>query len=311
MITVASYLRGIPPGNKNPEKPSLLNNFIEGVKKTGDQGIVVNDYIPRDVDVAVIQGYVHKDSKNTPHLKLRKDVCEKQYQEGKRTIIADSNLFLYADPNNTQSYLRYSYDGVFPNTGEYCNDDPDPARWDQIQRDLNINLKPWRIGRGNHILLCCQRNGGWSMGGKLIVPWVQETVKEIRQVTDRPIILRFHPGDKKNVDHMRALSQLRRTHNVQFSQSTNILSDLRKAHALISYNSSPGVVSAIEGVPTFVLDPEHSQAAGVSHHSLLELESPREFDREKWIQQIAQMHWRLDELKSGKAWQHMKHWARK
>ena len=31
---------------------------------------------------------------------------------------------------NTKTFLRYSYDGIFPNTGEYCNDTPNPERWD-------------------------------------------------------------------------------------------------------------------------------------------------------------------------------------
>lgn len=35
MITVAAYMKGIPPGNKNPEKPAIIKNFIEGVNNSG------------------------------------------------------------------------------------------------------------------------------------------------------------------------------------------------------------------------------------------------------------------------------------
>jgi len=92
-ITVASYLLGIPPGNTNPEKPQIIVNFIEGVWACGDKGQIVCDYTPVDVDVAVVQGFVHPNSKNSPHLNLRKSVFEKQQQNGKRSIIVDSNLF--------------------------------------------------------------------------------------------------------------------------------------------------------------------------------------------------------------------------
>lgn len=308
-LKVASYLMGIPPGNTNPEKPAIIVNFIEGVWKSGDQGTIVTDYTPVDADVAVVQGYVHPGSKNVPHLNLRKAVFEKQQREGKRSIIVDSNLFLYADPGNTRGYLRYSYDGIFPNTGEYCNANPDPARWDLISKNLNLTLKPLKKNGGD-ILICCQRDGGWSMGDNKLMPWLVKTIAQVKKHTDRKIVVRFHPGDKGILNHKRALARYRLT-NVIVTHNDNILQDFKTAHAVINYNSSPAVAAAIEGIPTFVLDPKHSQAAEVSHYDLSELENIREFNRELWVQRMAQMHWSLDELKDGTAWQHLRKWAKK
>jgi len=306
-ISVASYLMGIPPGNTNPEKPAIIVNFIEGVWRAGDEGSIVTDYNPINADVAVVQGFVHPGSKNSKHLNLRKEVFEKQQRDNKRSIIVDSNLFLSYDSGNTKKYLRYSYDGIFPTTGEYCNTNPDPARWQKISNELGISLKdPSRTGK--YILLCCQRDGGWSMDGQPLMPWVVHTIQTIRKFTDRIIMVRFHPGDKNRVQHIRALQRYR-LQGVSPSVSDNLLSDLKSAYAVINYNSSPAVVAAIEGVPTFVLDPQRSQAAEVSHHKLNDLENIKEFDREKWIQKMAQMHWTLDELKDGTAWRHLRQWA--
>ena len=306
-IKVASYLMGIPPGNTNPEKPAIIVNFIEGVWKCGDEGTIVTDYNAVDADVAVVQGFVHPGSKNSPHLNLRKNVFEKQNRDGKRSIIVDSNLFLSYDPSNSKKYLRYSFDGVFPTTGEYCNQNPNPQRWDKLSNDIGIRLKPIQKN-GTYILICCQRDGGWSMDGKPLLPWLIKTIKEIQRYSDRQIIVRFHPGDKNRPQHLRSLARYR-IQGVGASNSDNLLLDLKNAHAVISYNSSPGVVSAIEGVPTFVLDPARSQAAEVSHHSLKDLENILEFDRETWIKKMAQMHWTLDELKTGEAWRHLRKWA--
>ena len=306
-IKVASYLMGIPPGNTNPEKPAIIVNFIEGVWKCGDEGTIVTDYNPVDADVAVVQGFVHPGSKNSPHLNLRKNVFEKQNRDGKRSIIVDSNLFLSYDPSNSKKYLRYSFDGVFPTTGEYCNQNPNPQRWDKLSNDIGIRLKPMQKN-GAYILICCQRDGGWSMDGKPLLPWLIKTIKEIQRYSDRQIIVRFHPGDKNRAQHLRSLARYR-IKGVGASNSDNLLLDLKNAHAVISYNSSPGVVSAIEGIPTFVLDPSRSQAAEVSHHSLKELEKITVFDRESWIRKMAQMHWTLDELKTGEAWKHLRKWA--
>ena len=308
-ISVDSYLMGIPPGNTNPEKPAIIVNFIEGVWRAGDEGSIVTDYNPINADVAVVQGFVHPGSKNSKHLNLRKEVFEKQQRDNKRSIIVDSNLFLSYDSGNTKKYLRYSYDGIFPTTGEYCNTNPDPARWQKISNELGISLKdPSRTGK--YILLCCQRDGGWSMDGQPLMPWVVHTIQTIRKFTDRIIMVRFHPGDKGRVQHIRALQRYR-LQGVSPSVSDNLLSDLKSAYAVINYNSSPAVVAAIEGVPTFVLDPQRSQAAEVSHHKLNDLENIKEFDREKWIQKMAQMHWTLDELKDGTAWRHLRQWATK
>ena len=306
-LKVASYLMGIPPGNKNPEKPKIIVNFIEGVWAAGDKGQIVCDYTPIEADVAVVQGFVHPGSKTGQHLTLRKAVFDKQQRDGKRSIIVDSNLFLFADKGNSNQFLRYSYDGVFPNTGEYCNDNPDPARWDLISSRLGIKLKP-RQTTGNNILICCQRDGGWSMDGIQLMPWLIKTIQQIRKHSDRTVVVRFHPGDKGILNHKRMLARYRLA-NVQVSHSDHILQDFAASYCVINYNSSPTIAAAIEGIPTIVLDPTNSQAAEVSHHKLADIETLKEFDREKWIHKMAQMHWTLDELKDGTAWKHLRKWA--
>ena len=50
-------------------------------------------------------------------------------------MIVDSSLFLFADPNTIKNYLRYGYDGIFPNTAEYCWDNPDPNALGKDKKD--------------------------------------------------------------------------------------------------------------------------------------------------------------------------------
>ena len=306
MYTVVSYLRGIPPGNKNLGKPAALTNFVNGVNLCGDRGVLSNDMKLQNADVAVIQGYVHEEGKSAPHLTFRKQVLEHQQRTGGRTIIVDSNLFLYRDLTKNKGYLRLSYDGIFPNTGEYCYDNPDPQRWEQIKRDLNMDLKPWRKD-GKHILICLQRNGGWSMKGLDVVQFFRDTVHKIRQVSDRPILVRTHPGDKKATIYVRNLVGP----NVRISSNTTLLDDLQNAWATVVYNSSPSVASVIEGGPAFVIDLEYSQSAEVSDHNITNIENPSLPERLNWVQKMAQCHWTQNELASGAAWRHMRDWAKR
>ncbi len=297
-FTAVAYYSGIPPGNKNPEKPLILDNFCEGVRASGDDIIAHRGMNPVPCDVAFIQGFVHEDGKVLPHLILRKNAIELQKNNHRRSLIVDSNLFLFADPGNSKRYLRYSFDGVFPTTGFYFDRDVDPLRWQKISRNLNLSLRPYRTV-GNHILLCLQRNGGWSMKGLNSITWLENTINTIKQYTDRPIVVRAHPGDKKTRGFLKLHHK-----NVILSSKERLLDDLSNAWATVVYNSSPSVASLIMGVPAFLTDPmpEHSQSFGVANLDISKIESPLLLDRQQWVERISMCHWNFNELKSGEAW---------
>jgi hypothetical protein len=300
-MKVVTYLAGVPSPQKSPHKVEVLTRFVEGVNKHGDVGVAHSSRTLVPCDVAVIQGWVHPGSPNTPHLNLRRQVSKNT--QNRHTIIVDSNLFNYhVGKFHPAHYSRYSMDGVFPTTGNYFFNTVDPNRWKQISNDLNLSLKEWRTS-GEHILLACQRNGGWSMNSYLVVDWVTNTVKELRKYTDRPILVRGHPGDK---NAMRYLSQ--KGVEWKLSKEEKITDDFKNAWATITYNSSPGVASAIEGIPVFVTDPNPkiSQAYEVANTDLSQIENPQMFERQEWIERLSMSHWKFEELSNGSAWKHMK-----
>lgn len=297
-----AYYGGIPSNNNNPEKPLILDNFIKGVSNAGDVGVAHRTMNVIEADVAFIQGFVHEHGKSAPHLQLRRQAIQEQKRRGKRSLIVDSNLFLYADPGNTNRYLRYSFDGVFPTTGFYFDKDVDPTRWAKISTRLNCPLKDYQ-SNGNHILVCLQRNGGWSMKGIPVMQWLDSTIREIRKFSDRPIVVRAHPGDKKARQYLRV-----RDPKTSISWRPNIKEDLINAWATVVYNSSPSVASLIEGVPVFVTDPDPrvSQVNGVCNTDLSSLENPQFFERQQWAERLAMCHWNFAELQSGEAWKFMR-----
>ena len=71
-----------------------------------DSVVAHRGMMPLACDVALIQGFVHEHGKSAPHLQLRKQAVDLQKRNGKRSLIVDSNLFLYADPGNLKKYLR-------------------------------------------------------------------------------------------------------------------------------------------------------------------------------------------------------------
>ena len=309
-MRVIGYTKVIPPGKAlKPSKPNhkldIIKNFIEGVRMCGDNGLVYDGYDMLDCDVAMMQGLLHDKSSHVPHINLRRNIT--MNTRNKAFITADSNLFLYkARQNEPYHYLRYSINGVFGNTGEYCNDTPTDLQWNKIKRDLGVELKPWSINEREFVLLCLQRNGGWSMKGKDVVVWANHKIAEIRRHTTRPIIVRPHPGDKKAPEYCKLING----ENVRISFEPMIEHDLAKSCVTIGYNSSPLVASVIEGVPIICEDPASSQVGEVCHTDLSQLSALKPIDRESWIRKIAQCHWSFADLRSGECWQHMKRYLK-
>ena len=322
-MKVVCYLATLPRKEQYTSEQSLkaatdklntLKFFIQGVQACGDEGVIVDDANYQSSDVAVILGWVHEHGKTAPHLQLRQQILDGQRAYNGRTVIADSNLFLYKNTTNPGYWLRYSFDGVFPNTGQYCDTAPEPARWLAVQQNLNIHLKPWRT-QGNHVLLCLQRDGGWSMGGVEVLDWAMKIILQLRRYTNRPIRIRAHPGDKRAKKYCDRLIKLcigRRLLNVELSApDTSLEHDLKNCWAVVNHNSSPTVGAAIEGIPVFVTDPERSQVREIAETRLDKIETPMTPDRDAWIQRLSQFHWSHQELQDGTAWAHMRKFVEK
>jgi hypothetical protein len=307
MTSIAVYHKTVPNA-KNQEKIDLLRYFSQGAKAAGDHVIDSSDYQYCPTDVGVIQGWLGEGAIATPHLSLRNTVIQQQLKRNKHVVAVDSNLFLYANTSNSSHYLRYSFNGVFPNTGIYCDTNIDPSRWQKLSKNLNLSLKDYRT-TGEHILVCLQRNGGWSMGSLDVQDWAIQTINTLRQYTNRPIVIRAHPGDKASREYLDPKSskcKIKFSKAVRLSTNTNLVDDLKNCWAAVNYNSSPVVGAAIEGVPIFVMDPLNSQCAEIANTDLAKIETPNMPDRQSWVERISMFHWNFQELVSGECWQHMR-----
>lgn len=300
-MKVVSYLKTVPARNSNLQKPELLINFIKGVNASGDYGIVSDSDTVLDADVGVIQGWVYSDTSSS-HLKLRKDVIKSQ-----TVVTADANLFLYKDKNNPYGYLRYSFNGIFPTTGIYCDTKVDTSRWQQISDHTGIRLEDYKKS-GSNILLLLQRNGGWSLKGLDVYQWTSNTIRELRKYTDRPIVIRTHPGDKKAKDYIKQLKRkIPSFSNITVSNiGVPLENDLQNTWAVVNHNSSAAVGPIIQGYNCFLTDPKDSQCAEVSNTDFSNIESPLEFDRQQWLERISMFHWNFEELINGTCWKHMR-----
>jgi hypothetical protein len=310
-LVIKSYLSSLPVKINGQEKIDALTFFAEGAAKCGDDATTTKSQIYESCDVGAIIGnaFDANPSKITlPHYKVRKMVMETQAQLGKYWLSIDSNVFIYKNNLNPHKYLRYSFNGVFPATGIYCNDNPGIENWNNIKRDYNMDLKPWR-GNGNHILITLQRPQGWSMRGIDLMKWLKKTLGKIRENSDRPILMRWHPGDWKAFPRYK--STLDKFGVILSPQDRHITQDLVNCWAVVCHNSTPSAVAPIEGIPAFITDdPSYSQGGDIANIDFTKLENPELPDREQWIRKLAQCHWSFEDVKSGRCWAHMRNYVK-
>lgn len=288
MHDVAVYLSSLPRIADRNRKVDVLQAFAQGARAAGANTVLQTQYCTVPAKLAVILGWVGTTIAG-PHIQVRRTAIDEQSRLGRKIMSIDGSCFKFADPGSV--FLRYSLDGVYYNTNNYANGNSTDAKWNTVKQRLNLTLSPWR-SNGQHILVCGQRDGGWAMKGVDMPAWTVQIVKQIRQHTDRPIVVRPHPKNPINVNLFRNFA------NVKLSTNASLQQDLNNAWASVFFNSSSCVASVLAGVPVFASDPD-CVAWSVANANLSQIEKPLTPEREQWLWDLSAAHWTDDESRAG------------
>jgi hypothetical protein len=295
-VKVGIFYNSISNPAKFSNKVMLMDNFKAGVVANGDTVIEFRENaLPNQtLDAGFVLGYTLEEN-------FRKKIINTLAMQNTPSIFVDSNVLHYA--RQEHEWHRYSLSSVYPDTGTYFFRDLDPVKWETYSSWHNAGLKPWRV-TGDHILIFCQRPKGFNMFIDQ-ESWLDNTIANIRQHSDRPIMIRMHPGDGTRE---KQIHKIRKKHRkaVGISYHENIRDALANCWCTVGINSTPNVVSAIEGIPGYIEDPQHSWAADVAFTDLSLLENPPMPDRAQWVNKIANIHWSNQEVKSGQLWSAIK-----
>ena len=170
------------------------------------------------------------------------------------------------------------------------------ANDDSRVKQFELTLKPWRT-HGEHILLCLQHDKSeqWAVMPPLH-KYIKDTVDQIRQYSDRKIIVRPHP--RCPLPNMPVLN------NVEYEiprQIANTYDDFdlnfANAWAVISHSSNPGIHSVLNGIPAFV-GPD-SLAYDVANTDFSTINSPKTPDRQQWLNDYTHTEWTIEEIAQG------------
>ena len=295
MISLNIYLSTTGGGKRD-----IMKAFGEGANRHGVEVCYVDQHHYRKSDFAMI--FAHKaEGTDTPNHNFRQKVLD---SHNDNIFFVDSNVLKTYEKDIR--YFRFPQGSIHPHKANYMLDE-DTSRNDQIMKDLNLQIKPWRKD-GEHICLFLNRGiGGFSTFGKPCYEWARETVQEIRKHSDRPILIRSHKHagenaqlieDKKNLHYI--LDNYKDVTHTQFGK-TDIFDDLKNAWACVVHTSTSGAVAMLEGIPMFSTHEacfSHKWSAG----SLSDIEKPMLKDRTYYITHYANAHWNLDEVRQGLLW---------
>lgn len=180
------------------------------------------------------------------------------------------NGYWHPGRGSPAGYYRMCYRAM----GPVLLSDPDISRG----RATGASFQPWRAS-GSHILFAAPGADYGQARGLSMAAWSRDTLRELRNRTDRPIKLREY-GGKVALDW-----------------------HLRDCWALVTYASNIAVEAVLRGIPVFVA-PE-SAAAPVGNTDLMDLESPRMPARRCWWESLMCQQFQPSEMADGTAYRYM------
>ena len=168
----------------------------------------------------------------------------------------------------------------------------DNLDWDRPKK-LKISLATQLSPRPN-IIVALQHDRSLQVTGLDMQEWLHTTLTVLRMNTDRPITVRPHPRCGLALNNLApdiTVETPNRLPNTYDSFDMHY-----DCHALVNYNSGPGIQAAIAGVRPMV---EFSSLAYPVGVGFADIEQPYAQDRETWLTQICHTEYTLDELRRG------------
>jgi len=318
-------------GSNNIER-DLMRKFYEGIlnyysKKTGfprdgkknvewllkknGMGIELSyDIEPKACDIAVQFGTA-KPRSNEHHV-VRQNLA----------TVADHIIYVETPllgrkivDRSEHEFFRVGVDGFLNQHGVFVPEQAqlDPVRLDLFQQLLGIQFPGWKNHNEGAILILTQLVGDASLRGQNHGEWLSDTVKTIRRITNRPIVIRIHPSlsEKGRQDFFADLHGLIMANyeNVTWSDGSRISleQDLARAGITVSYSSGSTIDSVLAGVPCITID-QGNMAYDISEHLIENIENPYIPSTEQvldWLLTLCYSQWNSQEIIKGTAWQHL------
>lgn len=160
-------------------------------------------------------------------------------------------------------------------------------------KKFNISIEPLQKNRKPQILIACQHQKSLQWRGQPSIDhWVKGVISNIKENSDRSIIVRPHPRSPfifhdKNVifETPKFIPNTYDDFNIDFNY-----------HCVINHNSGVPIQAAIRGIPIIC---DQSCLAHPVAMTVRDIENPYLPDRHEWFTKLLHTEWFVDEIKQG------------
>ncbi len=161
-------------------------------------------------------------------------------------------------------------------------------------RPRKMNLKLGTLANPkSHIVIAAQHTQSEQLAGVDLDQWIRLQIQLLRNNTDRPIHIRPHPRCSINTAGLTGV-KIESPSRVSNTYDTFDLG--LDCHAIVNYNSGPGIQAAIAGVRPVVEMSSLAYPVGVG---LADIEQPYTTNRDLWLAQISHTEYTVPELEQG------------
>ena len=212
-----------------------------------------------------------------------KAVYEQYRAQGKPVIIVDVGA-LYRGETWKIAVNHINRLGYYGHTENLDMDRP---------RKLGVSLAI-NFSRNPAILIAAQHRHSLQLATQNHEAWIIEQIEAIRQVSDRPIVVRPHPRSPLQMDSLNKTITIEKPRKVA---DTYDCFDMHfDYHAVVNYCSGTGIQAAISGTRPIV--GTYSLAAPVSV-AITDLDKPYDQDRDQWLVEICHTEYTIREIEQG------------
>jgi hypothetical protein len=214
-------------------------------------------------------------------------IWEHYRANGRPVIVVDAGA-LYRGETWKIALNNISAEGYYGHTEHLDQDRP---------RKLGISLAI-NLTRNPQIVIAAQHACSLQVVDlSSIEDWIKFQLQKLRAVTDRPVVIRPHPRSRLNLSRLGGLpsnvniEQPRRITNTY--DSYNLAFD---CHAMINYNSGPGIQAALAGTRPVVDRSSLARPVGIK---VEDIEHPYTIDRDQWLIEICHTEYTIKEIEQG------------
>ena len=166
----------------------------------------------------------------------------------------------------------------------------DQLDWDRPKK-LGLVLKT-PANPKPHVIIAAQHSKSEQSAGVDFNQWARDQIQCLRNVTDRPIHVRPHPRCRLDVTGLGVTVE----HPAKIPGTYDSFDMTLDCHAIVNYNSGPGIQAAISGVRPIVHSTSLAYPVGVG---FADIEQPYITNRDLWLTQISHTEYTLNELEQG------------